>query len=284
MASLRVIRRRIRSIQNTSKVTRAMEMVAASRMRHAQSSVIATRPYSAKIREVIAHLSTKNKTDEQINPLLETRTVENTQVIQLTPDRGLCGGLHSNLNRTAIEFYSQRKTSTEIIAVGKKGRDFMLRHGPTIKAEFTDMPDRPQLSDILPIATIAINDYTAGTVDEVHIVYPKFISIMNQEILVEKLLPIEPPEDGKDNDFIYEPNPKAVLSTLLPRFIEMQIYQAMLELVASEQSARMVAMRNATENANEIVDDLTLELNKARQESITSELLDIISGVAALAN
>ena len=285
MPSLRQIRRRIRSIENTGKVTKAMEMIAASRMRRAQASVLAGRPYSEKIQQVIAHL-TAQPTEEadSVQPLLETRPVNHIEIVHIAPDRGLCGGLHSNLNRRVAQFILEKQQPVSIIAVGRKGRDFMVRYGQDVKAIFINLGDRPTVADTTAISSMVIDDYTQGTADEVYLSYVKFVSTTVQLPVVKRLLPIEPAELAATErvGYIYEPNSPTVLGSLLPRFVEMQVYHALLELIASEQSARMVAMRNATESASEMVDDLTLLSNKVRQESITNELLDIVGGVAAL--
>ena len=283
MPSLRQIRRRIRSVENTGKVTHAMEMIAATKMRRAQAAVLATRPYSAKITDVIAHLAAQKRAGEEVlAPLLEVRPVKTVHVIHISPDRGLCGGLHSNLNRRTAQFILQQQVPVRVVTVGRKGRDFMVRYERDVKAVFTDLGDRPRLADVLPIAHLAIEDFTEGEADEVYITYPQFVSTMVQRVIMQRLLPVETQAAEGQVDFIYEPNPRVVLGALLPRFVEMQVYQAILELVASEQSARMVAMRNATDNAKDMVEDLTLELNKVRQETITKELLDIVGGAAAL--
>ena len=280
MPSLRQIRRRIRSIENTGKVTRAMEMIAASKMRRAHAAMMAGRPYSAKISEVIGHLAgQKEDQQEQLHPLLAVREVNRVEVIHLTPDRGLCGGLHSNLNRRTAQFMvDKQQLAVSVITVGRKGRDFMARYGKDLKAVFMNMGDTPALADVLPISHMAIEDYTTGNADEVYITYPRFVSVMEQKVVMQRLLPVETDIESNEADYVYEPDPIGVLGELLPRFVEVQLYQAILELVASEQSARMVAMRNAAENAKDIVEDLTLELNKVRQDSITKELLDIVGG------
>ena len=288
MGTLRQIRRRIRSIQSTAKITRAMELVAASKMRRAQLNALAGRPYAEKMREVLADLAeTLHLVDpEDLHPLLrphpEKRAVE---AILVTPDRGLAGGLPSHMNRTAAQFVLDNGVPARIIAVGRKGRDFMRRTGQEIVADFGGIGDNPGYEDIRPIVQVALEDFTEGRADEVYIIYPQFVNIVTQRPTVFKLLPVEPPpehERGKDVDYIYEPTREAVLAELLPRYVERQVYGAILDAIASEQSSRMVAMRNATDNANELLRDLTLVYNKARQESITSELLDIVGGVEAL--
>lgn len=287
MPSLRQIRRRIRSVQNIAKVTRAMELVAASKMRRAQAAALAARPYAERMRWVLADLAeTAHLLEpEQLHPLLRRRPeVRTVEVIFITPDRGLCGGLPANLNRRAAQFLLELGRPARIIAVGRKGRDFMLRSGQNVVAEFIGLGDRPGYDDILPIARIAMDDYVSGAADEVYLLYARFVSTTVQRPEVFKLLPVEPPTEAVTwrYDYIYEPDRETVLAELLPRYVERQIYEAVLEAVASEQSARMVAMRNATDNANGLIRDLTLLLNKVRQEVITKELLEITAGVEAL--
>lgn len=285
MANIRLIRRRIRGIQSTAKITRAMEMIATSKMRRAQERGLAGRPYSEKMQQVLADLAALSQAGDLLHPLLQRRPVANIAIVHITPDRGLCGGLNANLNRKAASFIMEQDVPVKVIAVGRKGRDFMGRHGRDIRAEFTQLGDKPSILDVLPIAHIVIDDYTNGVVDLVYLVYTKFVSTMAQRPILQQILPIEPAPIPKAQnvDYIYEPDPGVVLGELLPRFVEMQVYHALLESIASEQSARMVAMRNATDSANELVDELTLTYNKARQESITKELLDITGGAAALA-
>ena len=285
MPSVRQIRRRMRSIENTAKVTKAMEMIAASRMRRAQSNVLAGRPYSGKIQEVIAHLAAQPGEDtDSVQPLLQRRPVNRIQIVHIAPDRGLCGGMHSTLNRRVAQFILEQQAPVSIIAVGRKGRDFMVRYGQDVRAVFINLGDRPSLADTIAISRMMIEDYTSGFADEVYISYVEFVSTTVQRPVVSRLLPIVPAELRAEErvGYIYEPDSLRVLGSLLPRFVEMQVYHALLELIASEQSARMVAMRNATENANDMVTDLTLLSNKVRQESITNELLDILGGAAAL--
>ncbi|MFC1903603.1 ATP synthase F1 subunit gamma [Chloroflexota bacterium] len=284
MANIRAIRRRIKGIQSTSKITRAMEMVAASKMKRAQERGLAGRPYAEKIQQVIANLAALPETDRAFHPLLQVRPAKKIAVVHITPDRGLCGGLNTNLNRETANFILEQKVPVTVITVGSKGRDFMRRYGRDILAEFTQLGDSPGLLDTLPISRIIIDDYTSGAVDLVYLVYAHFISTMVQKPILKQLLPVEPAviPESQNVDYIYEPGPEMVLGALLPRFVEMQVYHAILESIASEQSARMVAMKNATDNANELIEGLTLLYNKARQENITKELLDIIGGVAAL--
>jgi F-type H+-transporting ATPase subunit gamma len=284
MADIRKVRRRIRGVTNIAKITRAMEMIAASKMRRAQERGLAGRPYAEKIRQVIADLAALPEVALQ-HPLLQRRPVERVAVVHITPDRGLCGGLNANLNRCLAGFVLEQTAAVKVIAVGRKGRDFAFRSGCDMIAEFSQLGDQPRLLDTLPISQIVIDDYTNGAVDMVYVLYAQFVSTMAQRPVMQPLLPVEPAviPTAENVDYIYEPGAEDVLGGLLPRFVEMQIYHAILESIASEQSARMVAMRNATDSANELIGDLTLLYNKARQEAITKELLDISGGVEALA-
>ncbi len=284
MPSVRDIRRRIRSVENTGKVTNAMSLIAASKMRRAQNSVLQGRPYAEKIYEVIAHLAAQPDEDgEALHPLLEVRPINRIGLLAITPDRGLAGGMHSNINRRVAQFILNQSVPTRSIAVGRKGRDFMARYGQDLLAVFADLGDRPLVVDTLPISRMLIDNFLSGEMDEVYIVYTRFVSTMSQEPVVQKLLPVTPAElSATDRSgFIYEPDTLTVLGSLLPQFVDMEVYHAMLESIASEQSARMVAMRNATDNAKSLADDLTLVMNKLRQDSITNELLDLVGGQIA---
>lgn len=292
MGTLRQIKRRIRSIQSTAKITRAMELVAASKMRRAQNEAMQGRPYAEKMRWVLADLAETLPLmePEEIHPLLRPRDeARGVEIIHITPDRGLAGGLPGNLNRRLASFILEKREEdadlpVRVISVGRKGRDFARRTGQNIVAEFLNLGDYPGYTDIKPIADVAIEDFIKGEAAEVVLVYAEFVNTVTQRPEVFKLLPVEPPEDSSTAavDYIYEPDRETVLSELLPRYVERQVYGAVLEAMASEQSARMVAMRNATDNANDLMKDLTLAYNKARQESITAELLDIVGGVEAL--
>ncbi|MEE8419569.1 MAG: ATP synthase F1 subunit gamma [Dehalococcoidales bacterium] len=286
MADIRLIRQRIKGVQSIAKITRAMEMIATSKMRRAQERGLAGRPYSEKIRQVIADLASLSPEEGETHPLLQSRPIKKIAIVHITPDRGLCGGLIANMNRRTAAFIREQDVPASLICIGRKGADFMRRAGRDIRAEFTWLGDRPTLLDSLPISRIIIDDYTNGEIDAVYLAYSQFVSTIMQSPVILPLLPAEPEEatPGQEMDFIYEPDPASVFNALLPRFVEMQIYHAILESIASEQSARMVAMRNATENASDLNSSLTLLYNKARQEAITSELLDITGGVEALAN
>lgn len=284
MISPRVLRRRIRSIRSTAKITRAMEMIATAKMRRAQDQALAGRPYSDKITQVIADLAAEFGGENAAHPLLEKRKVNKIAVIHITSDRGLCGGLNANMNRLTAKFALEQSVPVTLITVGRKGRDFMYRQRLDVRAEFTKINDRPSMLETLPISRIIIDDYTSGYIDQVYLAYTRFVTTMVQNPTLELLLPIEPAPIPKTEtkEFIYEPDPTFVLNELLPRYVEMNVYHAILEAIASEQSARMVAMRSATDNANDVMQELTLILNKARQEMITTELLDISGGVESL--
>jgi F-type H+-transporting ATPase subunit gamma len=280
MASIKILRRRIRSIQGTAKITRAMEMIATAKLRRTQQQALAGRPYSEKIRQVIANLAIEPQVKGGIPPLLEKREVKRIYIIHMTTDRGLCGGLNTNLNRMVAKFILEQKVPVTLITVGRKGRSFARSSGLNIYAEFSGLGDRATVRETLPISGVVIEDYSKGDVDLVYLAYPRFVSTMVQKPTMEILLPVEPASvpQGQIGEYIYEPGASAVLNQLLPRFVEMQVYHGVLELIASEQSARMVAMRNASEAAQDMIESLTLTLNKARQESITKEISEITGG------
>jgi len=296
------------SIRNIGQITRAMELIAVTRLRRAQARVVATRPYAEKMRQVLGQLVERIDPDanekrdaydsydadenssQAMNPLLDRRTeIKRVGVIVLTTDRGLCGALNANVIREATRYtFDQQNQGREVdlVVVGRKGLQALRRLPVNIVAEFTGMGDYPDVTKIAPIARLAMDAFTSRQVDEVVLIYPRFISTMRQEPAVVPLLPIQPPERTEDErgsevDYIYEPSPREVLSALLPRFVELQIYQALLELVASEFSARMVAMRNASDNAKELLSDLRLGYNKARQATITREIIEVSAGANA---
>ncbi len=259
-------------------------MIAASKMRRAQEAAITGRPYAELMASLLAHLAAQPYDEEEIHPLLRRRDVKRLGMVVITSDRGLTGGLNSNVNRAAAQFLLDHGGDASVIAVGRKGRDFMVRYRGDVRAVFTDLGDRPSLTDVSPIAHVVVDDYSEERVDAVYVAYAQFVSTTLQRAVVEPLLPVVPAELRAQEavGYIYEPTSLTVLSGLLPRFVEMQLYHQVLEAAASEQSARMVAMRNATDNANEMADDLTLVMNKARQAAITTELLDIVGGAAAV--
>jgi F-type H+-transporting ATPase subunit gamma len=284
MASIQVLRRRIRSIQGTTKIVRAMEMVATAKMRRTQQQALAGRPYTEKIRQVIADIAIEPGIAGRVLPLLEKRDVKKITLIHIGTDRGLCGGLNTNLNRLVAEFILQQKAPVTVITVGRKARAFARIAKLDVRAEFTGISDRATMQETMSISRVVIEDYSKGEADLVYLAYPRFISTVVQKPTIEVLLPIEPATlpPGQVAEYIYEPDPFTVLNELLPRFVEMEVYHAVLELIASEQSARMVAMRNAGDNAEDLIKDLSLSLNKARQEMITKEICDISGGAEAL--
>jgi F-type H+-transporting ATPase subunit gamma len=285
MASLRDIRRRIRSVRNVSQITKAMETVAASRLRRAQERVVASRPYVESLEEVLADLAGVTA-EGDVPALLVVRPVQNEAMVLVSPNRGLAGPLPGNINRRAAQYIlHETQAPVGVVAVGKKGRDFFVRRGQNLLADFTEISDRPALTDISPVSQLVIDGYAGGQFDRVTLIYTQFVSMVSQQPVVKQLLPVEPPkgEQAKPADFIYEPSPTAVLNELLPRYVETLIFQAVLESAASFFAAQMVAMRNATDNAHDVISDLTLTYNKVRQAVITKEVAEIASGAEAMA-
>lgn len=298
MATAREIKRRIRSVDNIGQITRAMEAVAASKMKRAQDQVLSTRTYAQKAWEVLTHLASQWTADEAMHPLLQVRPVGTMGLVLITSDRGLCGAFNHNMIRQALEYIEAAgETPVQLITVGRTGRNFMLRLGQPIVAEFSDLPASPRLIDVTPIARVTMDGFLKGQFDLVCMAYTDFITTLTQRPTIKRLLPIRPTEletqamaeyveDVRPtmvSEYIYEPDPRTILGEVLPRFTELQVYQAVLESIASEHSARMVAMRNATESAAELVEELTLSFNKARQQAITLEIMDIAGGAEALA-
>ena len=271
-----------------TQITRAMEMVSASKMRRAQRNVLATRPYADRLLDVMGEL-TARAVGARRGTLLEVRpNVTKIGLIVVTPDKGLTGAMITNVVRRAGRFLldeRERGRQLEVLAVGKKGRDFLVRTGQNLVAEVTKLGDYPKLVDTLGIATSVISGFREGRYDEVYVIYGEFVNTLVQRPALKRLLPVDPPNEAleKQVDYTYEPSQEEVMEELLPRFVEVQLYQAILESIASEHSARMVAMRNATDNAKELTRDLTLSYNKTRQANITKEVSEIASGAAALA-
>ena len=298
MATAREIRRRIQSVRNLGQVTRALQAVAASNVRKAQGAALATRAYSHAAWEAIVHLGTA--ADEALHPLLTRRMpVENILIVLMSGDRGLCGAYNQNVVRVAQEFAKRRGLPVRYITVGRRGRDMVWRMGAEIVAEFHGLPALPSLVDVSAIARAAIDEFLEGQADDIYLARTDFINLLVQKPVIQRLLPLCTTElceleetqamleyivdvqPAQVAEYIYEPDAATVLEEILPRFTELQVYQAILEAHASEYAARMVAMRNATENAAALVDDLTLDYNKARQSAITGELLDIVGGAEA---
>ncbi|MEN6460191.1 MAG: ATP synthase F1 subunit gamma [Syntrophomonas sp.] len=284
-AGVREFKRRIRSVQNTQQITKAMKMVAAAKLRRAQEAAESSRPYTETLQGTLARLS--GVAMDVKHPLLVKREeVRKVGYIVVTADKGLCGGYNTNIIRAANDAFAQdeRKVENAIIAVGRKARDFYRKRGG-VEAEFVNLGDNISYADAREVGQYVIDAYENEELDEVYLVYARFINVLRQVPTVAKILPLEPPKDeGEEHsvDYIYEPSADEILLTLLPKYIGSQIYHAMLEGKASEFGARMTAMGNATENASEIISNLTQVMNKVRQAAITDEILDIVGGAEAL--
>lgn len=294
MASAREMRLRIRSIKNIAQVTRALEAVSASKVRKAVDQAEATRPYATKAWQVLRHISEQPGRDS-LHPLLTARdSVKNTLIVLLSSDRGLAGAYNTNVIRYNMQEFGDYSHPTKYITVGRKGRDLMMRRGANVMAEFSDLPAAPSFGDVSAIGRLAVEEFLKGNVDEVYLIYTDFINMARQEPVKKKLLPLEvgvgddlveeyDQQNGPSAAYVYEPGADEILNEIIPRFTALQVYQAILESLASEHAARMVAMRNATDNAHELVGALQLEYNKVRQQSITGDILDIAGGAEALA-
>jgi F-type H+-transporting ATPase subunit gamma len=283
MASQREIRRRIGAVRNIKQITRAMQFVAASKLRRAQEATLASRPYSQKIDEVLADLAAVLGAED--HPLLAERQGGRRLIILITTDRGLAGPLNTNTIRFAAREITEHAGDLAVVTVGRKGRDAMRRARVPLEAHFAGFGDRPAFSDVIPLARLVTEDFLSGDYGVIDLVYSRFISTLAQRPIKEQLLPIEPGEDTAQGipgrQFLFEPNPANVLEQLLPRYVATRLFQAVLESKASEESSRMVAMKNATENAEELIEDLTLSYNKVRQANITREMIEIASGARA---
>ncbi len=294
MATLRDIKRRIRSVKNIAQSTRALQLVASSKMRRAQDRVLAARPYADQLQRLLTRLAQAGGMDEP-QPLMEQRPLRNLGIVLVSPDRGFCGSLPGNLNRHAAQTvldelraaqngaFQPQDALGNFIAVGRKGRDFAIRTQQRLLGEFTQYGDQPDINTVRAIARLATDAYLNGEVDRVDLIYAKFISTVSQQPITIQLLPVVPPaqtEEGTSEEYIFEPDPATLFGELLPRYIETLIYQAMLESLASQWSAQMVAMKNATDNATELVGDLTLIYNKARQQAITTQILEVVAGAS----
>jgi F-type H+-transporting ATPase subunit gamma len=287
MPGTKEIRMKIRSVQNTRKITKAMEMVAASKMRKAQERMRMARPYGEKIRNVAAHISHANP--EYRHPFLVNRdSVKRVGIIVVTTDKGLCGALNTNLLRMVLNQYKQWQSEGEeidVCAIGNKGLGFMQRLGANIVSHAVQLGDRPQLDKLIGTLKVMLDGYTGDRFDRLMIAYNRFFNTMKQEPVIEQLLPLSGERLGSPEtvwDYIYEPEARAVLDQVMTRYIEAIIFQAVAENMASEQSARMVAMKAASDNAGDLIDELTLIYNKSRQASITKELSEIVGGAAAV--
>ncbi len=282
MASQRDIRRRIGAVRNIKQITRAMQFVAASKLKRAQDATLAARPYSDKLDEVLADLAAVLGGED--HPLLAERESGKRLIVLVTTDRGLAGPLNTNTIRFAAREITQHPGDLAVVTVGRKGRDAMRRAGVPLEAHFAGFGDRPTFADVIPLARLITDDFLTGTYGRVDIVYSRFVTTLTQRAELYQLLPIRASEDTEGipgNQFIFEPNASAVLEQLLPRYVATRLFQAVLEAKASEESSRMVAMKNATENAEELIEDLTLSYNKVRQSNITREMIEIASGANA---
>jgi F-type H+-transporting ATPase subunit gamma len=287
MAGSKEIRTKIKSVENTRKITKAMEMVAASKMRKAQERMRAARPYAEKIRNVAAHLS--HAQAEYRHPFLVKRdTVQNVGLIVITSDKGLCGGLNTNVLRISVnrmQAWEAEGKGVKVSAVGNKGLGLMSRIGADVKSHITGLGDKPQMEKLIGPVKVLLDAYIAGEIDQLYIAYNRFINTMKQEAIVEQLLPLSGEKIGAPAghwDYIYEPDAQVVVDDLMVRYIESLIFQAVAENMASEQSARMVAMKSASDNAKTVISDLKLVYNKARQAAITKEISEIVGGAAAV--
>ena len=288
MAGAKEIRNKIGSVKNTQKITGAMEMVAASKMRRAQERMSASRPYAETMRKVIGHIAQGNL--EYKHPYLIEREVKRVGYIVVSTDRGLCGGLNINLFKAALndmKQWSAKGAKVDLALIGSKASNFFERHGAKVKAHVSGLGDNPSVNDLIGSVKVMLKAYDNGEIDRLYLVYNKFVNTMVQQPRVDQLLPLPVTEDSKlakkhHWDYIYEPDPKQLLDTLLIRYVESQVYQGVVENLASEQAARMVAMQAATDNAGNLINDLQLVYNKARQASITQELTEIVSGAAAV--
>jgi F-type H+-transporting ATPase subunit gamma len=293
MPSLKDIRGRIGSVRNIAQITRAMEMVAASRMKRAQDAILAARPYSDEMRDALSRVAAV--VGEEVDPLLARRPVKRVALIMITTDRGLAGSLNANAIRAALRWTQSKMSSgdgdarveVEAITIGRKGRDGLRRAGIPIAAHFNQLGDRPAFSDVTPIARLVTEDFLEGKYDEIDVAYSTFVTTLTQRPEITPLLPIATPQqqegaEVENDEYLFEPSPAAVLGRLLPHFVAIDLYRAVLENQASEQSARMIAMRSSTDNANELIEDLTLVYNKTRQATITREMIEIASGAEAL--
>jgi len=282
MASQRDIRRRITAARNIKQITRAMQFVAASKLRRAQESTLSARPYSEKIDEVLADVAAVLGSED--HPLLADPEGKKRLLILITTDRGLAGPLNTNTIRFVSREITEHAGDMSVVSVGRKGRDAMRRARVPIEAHFAGFGDKPTFADVLPLARLITDDFLSGEYGRIDVIYSRFVSTLSQRPVLDQLLPIKPAEDTEGipgNQFIFEPSPAAVLEQLLPRYVATRLFHAVLEAKASEESSRMVAMKNATENAEELIDDLTLAYNKVRQSNITREMIEIATGARA---
>lgn len=284
MPSLIDIRRRIRSVKSTQQITKAMKMVAAAKLRRAQDRVIAARPYAAMLRRVLADVAAAARINERLaHPLLAQRPEQRVQLVFLTADRGLAGAFNSNLIKGAQQFLAERAgQEVQMEVVGRKGRDFFRKRGAAISGEYVGISERAAYADAQAIAQAVSSRFSAGEVDAVYVLYNEFKSVLSQRLTLERILPVAVPEEMAGIEYIYEQPPEELLPELLARYVEVQIYHALLESAAAQQAARMTAMDAATSNAAEMIEKLTLYMNRVRQASITKEIIEVVSGAAAI--
>jgi F-type H+-transporting ATPase subunit gamma len=283
MPSLIDIRRRIRSVRNTQQITKAMKMVSAAKLRRAQDRVIASRPYSAALRGLLADVAAAAGSDERVaaNPLLARRPEKRIQLILVTSDKGLAAAFNSNLIKAAERFAAEHKPAvTDFLLVGRKGRDYFRKRGVEITGEYLGMA-KVQYEDAAAIAQKLMERFRDEEIDAVYLLYNEFKSVMAQKVTLAQVLPMELPQQTEPLDFIFETPPVAILASLLPRYVEIEVYRALLESAAAEHAARMTAMDAATSNAADMIDRLTLYMNRVRQASITKEIIEVVSGAAA---
>jgi F-type H+-transporting ATPase subunit gamma len=285
MPSLIDIRRRIRTVRNTQQITKAMKMVSAAKLRRAQERVIAARPYAAMLNQILADVAAAARADERTagHPMLAEREEKRIQLVFVTADRGLAGAFNSNLIKASQRFLAEHAgAAVEFELLGRKGRDFWRKRGAVVSGEQIGISQKFGYADAAAIAAKASRRFATGEVDAVYLLYNEFKSVIAQKLAVVRVLPIELPSTAKGVDFIYEQPPKDLLENLLPRYVEVAFYHAMLESAAAEQAARMTAMDAATSNAADVIDRLTLYMNRVRQASITKEIIEVVSGAAAL--
>jgi len=280
VAGAQDIRRRIRSVRNMQQITKAMKMVSAAKLRKAQLKLNAARPYARQLQGVLERLA--QAPVETIHPLLKKRPVQKVVYVLITSDRGLCGGYNANLIRKTSGLIAETQQEVKLVTVGRKGRDFFRRGKIEFLAEFTGLGDDPSYNQAKEVAQEVVHLYEQGEADEVYLLYTEFVTAMTQRPAQLKLLPIEQPEGKQGRQYIFEPSAEEILNSLLPKYIETQIFRTILEGKASEQGARMTAMSSATDNAKDMIDRLSLAMNRARQAAITTEISEIVSGAAAL--
>ena len=280
MAGVRDIRRRIRSVRNMQQITKAMKMVSAAKLRKAQQKLNAARPYAHQLQGVLERLA--QAPVDTIHPLLIKRPVQKVVYVVITSDRGLCGGYNANLIRKTAGLIAETPQDVKLVTVGRKGRDFFRRGKIEFLAEFVALGDEPSYSQAKEIAQEVMRIYEQGEADEVYLMYTEFVSAINSRPTQVKLLPIEKPEGKQSKQYIFEPSPDEILTSLLPKYVETQVFRSILEGKASEQGARMSAMSSATDNAKDMIDRLSLAMNRARQAAITKEISEIVGGAAAL--